>query len=188
MKVVSFLFSLMITFVFSQNKIVDNQISCDSIELKIRQMKADFVEHPSCEKYYNITSEYIGCHVPLSDIEIMYVAATQCQCVGAYNDLYQFYFHLNEKISKQLGCEYGTLLLENLDVHSRKFAIEMLLKSKHSLELPAYYYYGIYVKEDRKKAVQLLKMNYDYVISDGEVEQKLKGMKNDLTPCSKGNK
>lgn len=161
--------------------------TCD-VPINYDSLKLDFIEKPSCEKYVDICYQFRMCFKrSIDDVELMYVAAKQCNCSRAYFDLYAFYKKLNYKLSYQTDCNEETLLLNNLDEHSRKIAIESLIKTKMNKidDLAIFYYYGIYVKKDREKAIQLIKNSYAYRISDGEAEKYLIDMKSRITPCEK---
>lgn len=112
--------------------------------------------------------------------------AKKCNCKQAYQDLYQFYYLLNKELSNGKNRDCDTLLLNNLDNNKRNFAVKALLKADiDKLTIATFYYFGIYVKKDRKKAIALYKSDYQYEATDKEIIEELESMKNMLVPCPK---
>ncbi len=110
--------------------------------------------------------------------------AEKYNCKQAYQDLYTFYFLLNKKLSNEKNLSCDTLLLENLDKSSRKSAIKALLRADiDKSTIATYYYFGVYVKKNRKKAIALYRSDYQYEISDKKIIEELESNKNMFVPC-----
>ncbi|KFE97096.1 hypothetical protein IX38_21470 [Chryseobacterium luteum] len=162
----------------------NDRSACDSIDLQ--KLKKEFIKHPTCEKYKEIIGAYGCLHFSIDDFEIMNIATKKCNCKDAYFDLYHYYKKLNFKLSDQSDCDSDSMLLNNLSLKMRKHAISSLIKSnlESNSELSIYYYYGIYVKKDQKKAIKMIKKSYTYKISDESAEQDLKDWEESILPCS----
>lgn len=152
--------------------------------MNLKSLTDDFLSIPSCEKYKKIKQVYTCRHKSYDDLMIPYVAALKTDCKQAYQDLYTFYFLLNREISKEKNHDCDTFLLNNLDEDTRKFAIKALLKADIAKDqISTFYYFGIYVKKDRKKAIAMLKSAYQYEVSEEKIIEELEDMKDMIIPC-----
>lgn len=181
MKLLLFIFFLNLPISFFSQKRTD---SLDCYQMNLNSLINDFLEEPSCEKYKEIKIIYTCRRKSYDDLMIPYVAALQKNCKQAYQDLYQFYYLLNKELSNEKNRDCDTLLLNNLDKSTRDFAIKALLKADiDKLTISTFYYFGIYVKKDRKKAIALYKSDYQYKVSDKKIIEELESMKDMVTPC-----
>lgn len=149
-----------------------------------RTINGRFFNKPSCEKYREITNVYACRHKPYDNLMISYLAALKTDCKQAYQNLYTFYYLLNKELSNEKNRNCDTLLLNNLDENTRGFAIKALLNADiDKLTIATFYYFGVYVKKDRKKAIALYKSDYQYEVSDKKIIEELESMKNMVIPC-----
>lgn len=183
MKSTLFIFFFFFTASFFSQKRTD---SLDCYQMNLEQLTEDFFNNPSCEKYRKITSVYACRHKSYNDLMIPYVAALKTDCKQAYQNLYTFYYLLNKELSNDKDRDCGTLLLNNLDEDTRDFAIKALLKADiDRTTIAIFYYFGVYVKKDRRKAIALYKSDYQYDATDKEIIKELESMKNLIIPCRK---
>ena len=65
-----------------------------------------------------------------------------------------------------------------MDEDTRDFAIKALLKADiDRTTIAIFYYFGVYVKKDRRKAIALYKSDYQYDATDKEIIKELEESK-----------
>lgn len=148
-------------------------------------VKEIFLKNPNCNNYRDLKKLAICKRNTVQEFSIIYTAIQKSNCIQAYHDLFIYYRQLNFELSKKSTCNRDSLLLEYLDIDSRNLAVKSLLKAQIDKSIIAgYYYHGIYLKQDKKLAIKLLKETYNYEVSEISLIEELSQMKQQLTPCS----
>ncbi|WP_131368738.1 hypothetical protein [Chryseobacterium luteum] len=119
----------------------------------------------NCKDY----NKYIATRTIITPKAYTEKIAKKYNCINAYSDLA---LTLKSKNIKKVTLQ-NDYSLENLTDSEKKEYLYYLEKSHQYSQLAVYYYWGLYVKKNKKKGIQLNKKKYSYPITDKESEEDL---------------